>query len=194
MLTAASKQTGLHTSIIRSGQIAGSRNSGSWNDNEWLPSIIRSAKSMGCLPDGHDDVAWLPVDVAARTVLDLSNSEGVFSLTHPHPASWNTVVSGAARRMGVPLVTYEEWLQKLHHMDATTPEADLIESMNKAPALKLKQFFTHSTISPERREYVEALGNPRLSTKKSCRVSESLERCEQLSECDMMKWMDYWGL
>ena len=196
MLTAASKQSGLHTSIIRSGQIAGSRTSGSWNDNEWLPSIIRSAHAVGCLPDGGDDVAWLPVDTAASTVLDISQaqSQGVFSLTHPQPASWHTVMKGAAERLGVALVSYEEWLQKLSDIEATSSETELAETLRKVPALKLKSFYANSSVSSTKREHVEALGNPRLSTKRSCKVSKTLKECEQLSEDDMMKWMDYWGL
>lgn len=194
MLTAASKQSGLQTTIIRSGQIAGSRFSGSWNSNEWLPSIIRSADSVNCLPDGNDDVAWLPVDTAARVVLDLSASEGVFSLVHPNPTSWNTIMSAAAAHIHVPLVSYDQWLEELNHIESSTMEEDLINAMNNTPALKLKQFFSNSTVSVERREYVEALGNPRLSTKRSCKVSETLRNCEQLDEDDVLKWITYWKL
>ncbi|TIC15605.1 acetyl-CoA synthetase-like protein [Wallemia mellicola] len=194
MLTAASKQSGLQTTIIRSGQIAGSRSSGSWNSNEWLPSIIRSADSLNCLPNGNDDVAWLPVDIAARVVLDLSASEGVFSLVHPNPTSWNTIMSAAAAHIHVPLVSYDQWLEELNQIESSTKEEDLINAMNNTPALKLKQFFSNSTVSDERRDYVEALGNPRLSTKRSCKVSETLRNCEQLDEDDVLKWITYWKL
>ncbi|TIB02509.1 hypothetical protein E3P96_02139 [Wallemia ichthyophaga] len=199
MLAAVSQQTGLKTSIIRSGQLAGSRTSGSWNDNEWLPSIIRSASSLGCLPEGGDDVAWLPVDTAAQAVLDISSStctttSSVFSLTHPQPVSWNSVMMAAATRIGVPLVSYTEWLRRLDEVDSAATESELGNAMEKIPALKLKAFFSHSTLSPNKREFVEALGNPRLSTSRSCSVSETLKQCSELSESDMMKWMDYWGM
>lgn len=199
MLAAVSQQTGLKTSIIRSGQLAGSRTSGSWNDNEWLPSIIRSASSLGCLPEGGDDVAWLPVDTAAQAVLDISSStctttSSVFSLTHPQPVSWNSVMMAAATRIGVPLVSYTEWLRRLDEVDSAATESELGNAMERIPALKLKAFFSHSTLSPNKREFVEALGNPRLSTSRSCSVSETLKQCSELSESDMMKWMDYWGM
>jgi thioester reductase-like protein len=50
ILLHASKTTNLHSIVVRVGQLTGLPN-GAWNASEWVPSIIRSANTLGCLPD-----------------------------------------------------------------------------------------------------------------------------------------------
>lgn len=50
MLKEAAVQTALRPTVVRIGQISGGEN-GCWNPNEWLPTMILSVKSVGCLPD-----------------------------------------------------------------------------------------------------------------------------------------------
>lgn len=50
MLKEAAAQTALRPTVVRIGQISGGEN-GCWNPNEWLPTMILSVKSVGCLPD-----------------------------------------------------------------------------------------------------------------------------------------------
>ena len=49
LLEVASAQTAVNSVIIRVGQICGGPN-GFWNENEWLPSLIRSSVHITCLP------------------------------------------------------------------------------------------------------------------------------------------------
>lgn len=60
--------------IIRVGQLCGNKQ-GVWNMTEAWPTLLSSAKLTGCLPDFSDEVLdWLPVDLAARAVLELSSA------------------------------------------------------------------------------------------------------------------------
>ena len=64
--------------IFRIGQIVPSLVSGKplWNPNEAVPLMIRSAITMGMLPNipGNSDAcSWLPADIVARAILDLSD-------------------------------------------------------------------------------------------------------------------------
>ena len=51
ILDTARKETALKAVNVRVGQLAGSEVAGSWNQWEWLPSIVQSYKLVHCLPD-----------------------------------------------------------------------------------------------------------------------------------------------
>jgi thioester reductase-like protein len=61
---AASRRSGVSTTVYRVGQIAGPTNrNGQWNPHEWLPTIIATSKAMGKIPNrlGSMPVDWVPV-------------------------------------------------------------------------------------------------------------------------------------
>lgn len=60
--------------IARVGQLCGSLVTGVWNRSEVYPIMLSSARLMGCLPDLSDrlSLSWLPVDLAARAVLEMA--------------------------------------------------------------------------------------------------------------------------
>jgi thioester reductase-like protein len=51
VLEHARTTTDLHAVVARVGQLCGSTINGYWNANEWFPLMVRSAKSLGCLPE-----------------------------------------------------------------------------------------------------------------------------------------------
>lgn len=64
--------------IIRVGQLCGSRTHGAWNASEAYPIMLSSSRITGCLPDlGNEPLSWLPVDVAAEAILELSFFGGI---------------------------------------------------------------------------------------------------------------------
>jgi nucleoside-diphosphate-sugar epimerase len=100
MLTHASQVLGIETIVARVGQVSGdaSRKCG-WNRREWFPSLVVSSlyiralpKSLGCAESGTE-VAWIPVDAAARILQELSLSplssgENVtYHVVHPRPTA-----------------------------------------------------------------------------------------------------------
>lgn len=52
LLELASRDSPLRPIIFRVGQIVGSPN-GFWKKEEWLPSIVQSAKVLKCLPSSE---------------------------------------------------------------------------------------------------------------------------------------------
>lgn len=61
--------------IIRVGQLCGNSRTGAWNATEAYPIMLSSARVSGCLPDlPGEALSWLPVDAAARSVLEIATS------------------------------------------------------------------------------------------------------------------------
>ena len=50
VLQNVSKQTDVHTVVMRLGQVAGDR-LGYWNEREWFPALVKTALHLRCLPD-----------------------------------------------------------------------------------------------------------------------------------------------
>ncbi|KAL8954925.1 MAG: hypothetical protein Q9183_006868, partial [Haloplaca sp. 2 TL-2023] len=72
IVAAAVEQAGAEASILRIGQVVGDTKYGMWNDREAIPSIVRSALTMGVLPDLKILCDWLPVDTLADVVNQLA--------------------------------------------------------------------------------------------------------------------------
>lgn len=49
ILEIARLQTPMHSVTVRVGQLSGGIN-GAWNTTEWLPSLVRTAVHLNCLP------------------------------------------------------------------------------------------------------------------------------------------------
>ncbi|KAF4544629.1 L-aminoadipate-semialdehyde dehydrogenase protein [Lasiodiplodia theobromae] len=74
---AASASAGVDARVLRVGQLCGDTAHGVWNTAEAIPTTVRAALTVGALPvveneDGDEELAWLPVDVAARAVVELA--------------------------------------------------------------------------------------------------------------------------
>ncbi|KAL8734218.1 MAG: hypothetical protein Q9166_001704 [cf. Caloplaca sp. 2 TL-2023] len=72
IVAAAVEEAGAQASILRIGQVVGDTKSGMWNDREAFPSIVRSALTMGILPELPVKCEWLPVDTLAESVIELA--------------------------------------------------------------------------------------------------------------------------
>lgn len=51
ILETARERTPLRPTIVRIGQLCGNHETGRWKPWEWFPTIVRSAKAIGGLPD-----------------------------------------------------------------------------------------------------------------------------------------------
>lgn len=72
IVRAACKTTGMIARVFRLGQIIGDTKHGLWNPTEAIPLMIQSATTTGALPALEETPSWMPVDEAARAVLELS--------------------------------------------------------------------------------------------------------------------------
>lgn len=100
--------------IMRVGQLSGATTNGIWNMQEAWPLMLSSVKATACLPDLDESLSWLPVDVAAKAVIQALN----------------------ANRGGQELGTSEDGLdsERVLHIvnnDRTTRWSDLLQWMHE---------------------------------------------------------------
>ncbi|KAG8992459.1 hypothetical protein FRB94_013915 [Tulasnella sp. JGI-2019a] len=195
ILEVVGRTTPLKSISFRIGQLAGSTPSGAWATSDWVPLIARGSQELGALPDGRGHITWLPVDVAASAILELRHSKNqTLHITHPRPVAWSLVMGCFSSLLGVPLVPFNEWLEKLE--SSTSKDAHAIQSN---PALALMTFFKSMGASFKdggevlsNGDGVEAGGLPTLSLEKSRAGGRSLQRALGLTEGDVRRWVDYW--
>lgn len=188
VLAAAADATRLKPTIVRLGQLTGGRK-GYWKVTEWIPSMIKSGLSLGVLPNRANTVNWLPVDVAATSMVEMLDSPpGVYHLAHPSPVSWTIPMQEAARIMNVPLVPYTQWLASLEKQASSQTG----EYLQKNPALRLLDFFKYTM--RRRNTNTENFLEPQLSCAKALQESPTLRSMASnpLGTKDVAKWIGYW--
>ncbi|CDO73877.1 hypothetical protein BN946_scf185016.g34 [Trametes cinnabarina] len=190
VLENVTKQTGVHTVVMRLGQVAGDR-VGHWNEKEWFPALVKSAQFQRCLPDIEGDVTWIPGYEAAKAFTEMRYSpEPFLHLVHPHPVSWHEIIAPIAVELAVPLVSYEEWVSALQNC-VNRGDTDEVELMKANPALRLLDFFK-TLKEGQGSAHREPLGMVYLSTEKSTKVSETLAHLPQLDAECAKKWVAAW--
>jgi len=198
ILAAASRETGVPATVVRVGQLAGPvTEKGVWNKQEWLPSIVSSSKAIGKVPrnlENMDTVDWVPVDAAAKVLLELSfntltdnkTSEGklsVYHLVNPKTESWQRLVPVVQEHFDqthtrLEIVEFTNWLETLKKMPMSK------ENAARVPGLKLLDFY-EGLAAPQ--------GLPRLATDKTAAMSPTLKNIGPVNR-DMMKlWLEQWS-
>jgi len=167
IVQAAVEKHGASATILRIGQVVGDTKAGVWNDNEAFPLIIRSAVTMGVLPELEMACQWLPIDTLAESVLEIAGLRNghtngvagaenerrgqlVYNLLSPHTFSWNRDLLSVLHATELPAfeaVSFESWLAQLHKLSLTTSSSTdgkprEAADPNRNPAIKLVDFFT----------------------------------------------------
>ncbi|CAG8553230.1 15889_t:CDS:2 [Dentiscutata heterogama] len=88
-------------SITRVGQITSHTETGVWDPNEWVPMLLGIAGLSGRMPTFDANLDWIPVDVAAKAIVDLVSSNTTFRIQVFHISNPN------------PTITWEQYLNKL---------------------------------------------------------------------------------
>ncbi|KIY72309.1 NAD(P)-binding protein [Cylindrobasidium torrendii FP15055 ss-10] len=184
ILVEASKAAGLRASVARLSQLTGSSN-GAWNAKEWVPSIVLSAKVAQCVPRPPGLVSWLRPQEAAAAILELRHSPRPFvHLAHPRPVPAELLFSAVARRLGVPMVEYTDWLTAL----------DLTIRTRPSTSLTLMDFYRsiHRPLKAGE-ESREAFGLPSLDLASAFKsMPKTLGEIEPLDAADVDLWIAYW--
>lgn len=143
----AAARVGIPVYINRIGQIVGDTVYGIWNSSEAIPLLMQSATTIHSLPSFDEMVRWLPVDVVAKIVMEITTSgaaSGVFNIVNPHGVSWTHDIVPYLRQAGLDfeLVDPPTWLKRLQ--EASNPE--------KNPPVKLFEYFKRqfSNVEPRR--------------------------------------------
>ncbi|CAG8787415.1 19605_t:CDS:2, partial [Dentiscutata erythropus] len=88
-------------SITRVGQITSHTETGVWDPNEWVPMLLGIAGLSGRMPTFDTNLDWIPVDVAAKAIVDLVSFNTTFRIQVFHISNPN------------PTITWEQYLNKL---------------------------------------------------------------------------------
>jgi thioester reductase-like protein len=172
--------SGARAYVLRIGQIVGDLEHGVWNDSEFVPSIIRSALSLGVLPDLPDQCSWIPVDTLATAILELDetvkatgNQDGnvgrhaFYNMVNPREFQWKELLE-QLRDAGLKFDTIgvEDWIRRLQEVAG---KDDGVEEVRN-PAVKLIHHFEQRYLSNKS----SLTGNIRFDTKAVQRDSEVL--------------------
>ncbi|KAG0707371.1 L-aminoadipate-semialdehyde dehydrogenase, partial [Suillus ampliporus] len=138
----ASQQTPIRAGVLRIGQMVGDSQNGVWNETEAISLIIKCADTIGILPNLEESVSWLPVDYAAKTIIDLINIPPqsvpfgecpVWNVIHPRLVPWSSVLSSLQHSgLKFKALPRHEWIKALR--------ASPIDEVSN-PSRKLLTFF-----------------------------------------------------
>ena len=179
MLSIASVDLGLATTVLRVGQISGPSDpeKGGWPERELVPGILKTSKALGMIPLDLDDVDWIPIDRLAAIVDELimhdlrfaSEGSSFYNVINPQRKPWKDFLPSIVRYCGqgtisVPLT---EWIQKLRSKDEEN-----VEQLQRYPALKTLKFF----------DMIARRGpTATFATNRACSASETLANLPSIS-------------
>lgn len=207
LLAAAAEKSGNDVSILRVGQIAGPvlpGNGAKWNETEWFPIMLRTAKAMKKIPDGHalGDIDWIPMDLLSSIIWELSseakptagqeNSPGllhIFHLVNPARRPWSEMVSAVKAGLGgggaLEDIPIAEWISELEKTDLN----DKGELLSK-PAVKILDFFK----GVKERQGVTVTNGITFSTEEVEKSSKVLHGLSPVQDEWLLKWIKDWDL
>jgi carbohydrate kinase (thermoresistant glucokinase family) len=180
-ICARAASQGVTARVLRIGQITGDTEHGVWNSQEAIPMIMQTAVTIGALPKLQETPSWLPVDVVADVVTDisLSGAGSIFSnVTNPQLFSWNDDLIPALRRCGLVFdeVEPKDWVKRLR---ASNPDP----AAN--PPIKLVDFFAskydRESFSPSKT----------FATEVARSFSPALAKVPSLAEEHVVKFVGY---
>jgi nucleoside-diphosphate-sugar epimerase len=104
--------------ILRLGQMTGTTTTGHWAKDEHFPVLLKASKTVGKIPALHGTYSWLPMDVAARTVIDVTfdetNPAVVYHVENPVRQQWEELIPSLAKKLQLTNETpvpFAEWLK-----------------------------------------------------------------------------------
>ncbi|PBK63110.1 acetyl-CoA synthetase-like protein [Armillaria solidipes] len=103
-------------SSVRIGQMTGAEGAGAWNESEHFPVVVGASKAVGALPRLEGTLSWLPVNRAGQIVIELLFSERfkpIYHMENPARQEWTAVIDNLADILGIPVLDYAEWLERV---------------------------------------------------------------------------------
>ena len=145
-------------------------------------------------------ISWVPVETGAQILLDMAETDpvskfSIFHLRHPKPLSWHDMMACFSELLGVPVISYAEWLSKLTR---TLEKPDPLTSEYVAPALRLLQMWQSASDLDSAQRQTRILESNGFMVLLD--IEESSRRCAALSNPsflrlsidDVRKWVEYW--
>ncbi|KAJ0165996.1 L-2-aminoadipate reductase, partial [Colletotrichum tanaceti] len=175
----------LEVTSVRCGQIAGARGTGVWNTNEQIPMLLKSAQSLGSLPQLSGELSWIPVDDAASVISEIALSPEPLPVTlhleNPTRQPWSELMEFFGTQLDLkPSVPFPEWLEQVAAAAAEQDDDD-----DKFPVKKLHAFFQH-LFRPV------ACGSVVLDTSVAQTRSATLRDLGALDDATLDAYVKYW--
>jgi hypothetical protein len=150
---------------------------------------------------GSQDISWIPCHTAADALIDFRHVDldtcTFTHLTHPKPVPWSQLAGIMATELGVPLVSYKQWLHALEALvipkvDGSQGDETSIALLKDVPALRLLSVY--KGIAEDASAKGDAFGSPKLATTNSLRFSPTLrdQAIPRIEEGDIRAWLNYW--
>ncbi|KAI9700250.1 MAG: hypothetical protein M1836_002264 [Candelina mexicana] len=120
-----------HIKVLRIGQLCGDTTNGIWNTTEAWPLMLDSVRVMGTLPLLDEPLSWLPVDLAAKAVIEIAFSNTASppsATTTTDPAVYHIVNNDASStwtdllawlrslRVHFETIPPKQWVDQLQHL------------------------------------------------------------------------------
>ncbi|KAK7226862.1 hypothetical protein V2G26_014865 [Clonostachys chloroleuca] len=180
-LCAEAASQGVTARVLRVGQIVGDTKHGVWNAQEAVPMLMQTAVTIGALPKLQETPSWLPVDIVAEAVADISLSEAgsVFTnVTHPKTFDFVRDLLPALKDTGLSFEEVEpkEWIRRLR---ASNPDPKV------NPPFKLVDFFASKY---DKEEFAPSKA---FATEVACSLSPALAQAPVLDPAFVKKFISY---
>ena len=187
MLGTAATEAKIPITILRVGQIAGSTSleDPPWPIQEWFPSLVKTSKALGLLPNELPPVDWVPIDKLASTITELmlhdveTGETEIYNLVNPHPVPWTSLMEAVQAYCGLDTkeASLKDWIERLRALPENKDE------VVSKPALKMLNFFEQMA-----KEQLP----PRFQTKRSESASRTMAAMEPVNGEWMRIWLDQW--
>lgn len=180
-LCAKAAEQGVTARVLRVGQIVADTKNGVWNAQEAVPMMMQTAVTIGALPKLKETPSWLPVDVVAEAVVDISISDAgsIFTnITNPRMFDWTNDLLPALKKAGLTFDELEpkEWVQRLR---TSTPDPTI------NPPIKLVDFFA------SKYDKDEFSPSKPFATDRACEHSPALASAAVLDQDLVNKFVSY---
>ncbi|PLB54119.1 NRPS-like enzyme [Aspergillus steynii IBT 23096] len=188
----ASRRSSVPTSIFRVGQIAGpTTKEGAWNVDEWVPTLVKTSKSLGKVPDslGGYEVDWVPVDTLATIIVELLHTRrkqlvdtltAFFNLVNPSKAPWASMIPAIQDKYPVEAVPMNQWIEELENIKSPSDD-----DVREKPALKLLDFYNGLAGGKE-------MLSAEISVSRTKEASKTMAALGPISRDEMMNWLNQW--
>ncbi|KAL1701564.1 male sterility protein-domain-containing protein [Schizophyllum commune] len=167
------------------GASATTQRRAAWATSSWLPILFETSVTLGALPDGAEQmVPWLPIDTAARALVDIALSacplSPSYNMVHPRPISWSQMMRYFQRSLAhvpgkeLPLVSFEEWIARLE----TVACSMTVNAQRGAPGIALLPAFRD----------ISGAFSQTFAMDKALAVSPTLREAAPMSQADVDGW------
>ncbi|GAM33394.1 hypothetical protein TCE0_004f00259 [Talaromyces pinophilus] len=204
ILAYSAKHSGVPVSILRLGQNSSAEeesSTSSWLNQEWIPSLVHTSKTLKVVPNLKTPINWVPVDRMANIILDLTfvgkdpskssddenraRQASVYNIVHPRPIPWSRFAQVLSQMLpGCKIVTLRQWIEivKIHSESSQHKHKEALKTI---PVVKLISFFEYMSM------HEDSLGSRSVGiiTDKAISQSTALSSIPEIGDDSLEKWV-----